>query len=244
MQVLGRGTFGTVVRCERRGGWVACKLGERESIMNEILHLTRVQDHPNVVRYLGYEDGAHVWGMLQELCHTTLSEAMASDAWTPRRAERAFRDATRAVAFLHSKGVVHRDVKPDNLMLRQDGTTVLIDFGLAADDGIVQGPAGSHPYAAPEVFRGPYDGAKADVWSLGVLFVRLVWHRVPFETTTTDATFAVFECVQALGLSPSDALFRQTDSHTLLQRMILNASLRVAAHGRSTAEQVHALSLM
>lgn len=85
---------------------------------------------------------------------------------------------SKAVLFVHESGVIHRDIKPGNVMIRSERVAVLIDFGLAfnagsydaAKDPVVSGRCGTRGYMAPEVVSGLAYSAKVDVFSLGVVF--------------------------------------------------------------------------
>lgn len=93
------------------------------------------------------------------------------------------RQCISAINHLHNNGVVHRDIKDENLIIDANGVIKLIDFGSAAY--IKQGPfdvfVGTLDYAAPEVLNGkPYEGKPQDVWSLGILFYTLVYKENPF----------------------------------------------------------------
>ncbi|APR81699.1 serine/threonine protein kinase [Minicystis rosea] len=96
------------------------------------------------------------------------------------------------LAFVHGMGLVHRDLKPDNVFIRDDGTPVLVDFGLALaasgatgrDVLAVSGrPMGSPAYMAPEQIRGELVDARADLYALGCMLYESVTGRVPFEGT-------------------------------------------------------------
>ncbi|MBP7146798.1 MAG: protein kinase [Acidobacteria bacterium] len=88
--------------------------------------------------------------------------------------------AARTLAFAHARGVLHRDVKPANLLLADDGTLKLADFGAAA------GPAGTPNYAAPECLADePADG-RSDLYSLGVVLYRCLAGRLPHRATNPE----------------------------------------------------------
>jgi len=106
-----------------------------------------------------------------------------------------------ALAHAHSLGVSHRDLKPSNLLLTSSFTLKLADFGFAAntlDDENrpvkVTGLAGSRAYAAPEVYlTAPYDGSKADIFSLGVILYNVCFQARPFPSASlTDSHYSQF----------------------------------------------------
>jgi tRNA A-37 threonylcarbamoyl transferase component Bud32 len=91
-----------------------------------------------------------------------------------------------ALALAHSRGIMHRDVKPANIMIARDGRVLLADFGIATAEGEVELTSpdklvGSPGYIAPERLRGIEDGAAADLWSLGATLYTAVEGRAPFH---------------------------------------------------------------
>ncbi|MBF0284905.1 MAG: protein kinase, partial [Magnetococcales bacterium] len=99
----------------------------------------------------------------------------------------------QALGFAHSKGIVHRDVKPENLMFREDGTAVLTDFGIAktvtsATHLTQLGMSiGTPHYMSPEQARGLTVDGRSDLYSLGIIFHQMLTGRVPFDATDSFA---------------------------------------------------------
>lgn len=103
-------------------------------------------------------------------------------------AKRIFSQIVSAVMYCHSQGVVHRDLKAENLLLDHNLNIKLADFGFSnqfTEGCQLSTWCGSPPYAAPELFQGlKYDGPKADIWSLGVVLYVLVCGSLPFDGAT------------------------------------------------------------
>ncbi|BGP51566.1 hypothetical protein JCM10450v2_007513 [Rhodotorula kratochvilovae] len=201
LQTLGEGEFGKVklgVHGERWGEDVAIKLIKRgnvdtaqrgEKVRREIEVLKMVR-HPNIVRlydvietekYIGivleYASGGELFDHI--LAHRYLKE---------RDASRLFAQLISGVAYLHAKGVVHRDLKLENLLLDRNRNVIITDFGFAnrfnnAHVDLMATSCGSPCYAAPElvVSDGKYVGTAVDVWSCGVILYAMLAGYLPYD---------------------------------------------------------------
>jgi len=200
---LGSGAFGHVFKSEiPTHGPVAIKIISKRSVKNanilfsvdrELCHMMYSEPHPNIVRALKVMHGMHNFYIvleyagpwhLQRFVKQTLERSGAPTL--PIEKIRAFSiQQASAVSHLHGVLVCHRDIKPDNWIVSDDGSTLrLADFGLTMQ---LSGPhhplrqsCGSLPFCAPEVFNSEdgdeegYDALAADVWSLGVNYMELV----------------------------------------------------------------------
>lgn len=108
------------------------------------------------------------------------------------RARKWFKQLVEAVDYCHSRGVVHRDIKCENLLLNSDFDIKLSDFGFAKGNmKITNGQiplsntfCGSYAYASPEILKGiPYHPQYSDIWSMGVVLFAMVYGRLPFDDT-------------------------------------------------------------
>lgn len=206
---LGHGGMGAVWLADDEvgGRQVAVKeprtpssLSERERatvharMRREALAAARIH-HPSVVAIheVVVEDG-QPWIVMELVRGRSLADVLATDGPVPpHRAAAIGLRVLGALAAAHAAGVLHRDVKPGNVLLGDDGRVVLSDFGLALVEGerpITEAGAilGSPEYLAPEraLWRTP--GPESDLWSLGVLLFEAVEGWSPFRRRTTLAT--------------------------------------------------------
>ena len=98
----------------------------------------------------------------------------------------------KAIAHCHAQGVIHRDIKAENIMINDQGQVKLLDFGLSKNSKVCKDReiCGTPYYMAPEMILGdPYD-TKVDVWSLGVMLYYTVSVHLPFNQCTQKELFA------------------------------------------------------
>ncbi len=200
---VARGGMATVIRVRdaRTGGILALKLllpldGTDEAqnrFRREFRALSRLH-HPNVLRV--FESGIHLgrpWFTMELLEGEDLRvEAERLPALPPverfARIESILRQAARALAYIHERGLVHRDVTPGNLMVLPDGTLKLMDFGVVKEDGgdltAVGELIGTVAYMAPEQITGDPVDERTDLYSLGAVLYLLLTGKRPFHAHT------------------------------------------------------------
>eukprot|EP00903_Cladosiphon_okamuranus_P006730 g6566.t2 len=207
--VLGRGGFGLVKNGVHRKTKARCALKffqrtkklskkDEELVFMEAGILTGLV-HAHVVEMRGFYKWDTAYCLVLEhmdggeLCEDIVRRVFYSEAC----ARRIILQVMDALAFLHKRGICHRDVKPENLLLHCRGSEQLADFGLATVLSMptykVVEPVGSLGYAAPELLRVlPYDG-QADVFSLGVVSFLLLSGYLPFGGAANDVTEVVHD---------------------------------------------------
>lgn len=172
----------------------------RERVLREARALARL-NHPHVVTIHHIVDtGPHPWLVMELLPGSTLQDLLERGTLPPQEAARIGRQLLSALRVAHAAGISHRDVKPANILLRQETpgagvSVVLTDFGIASLQGSTQLTAtgdliGSPEYIAPERIRGTDQGPAGDLWSLGVVLYVAVEGVSPLRRATTLATLA------------------------------------------------------
>src|ERR671935_1587880 len=143
--------------------------------------------HPNIVTILDRgEDEGRQFLVFELVEGRTLKEVLDEEGWLPvRRALEIAIQVARGLAFAHEHGLVHRDVKPQNVILNGDGRAKVTDFGIARSldvQGVTQSGAvlGTSNYIAPEQASGQPVDRTTDVYSLGVVLFELLTGEVPF----------------------------------------------------------------
>ena len=147
-------------------------------------------NHPHVVAVFDLvQEDDHQWLVMEYVEGVTLAELVRRDgALTPDQASPLLEQAADALAAAHDAGIVHRDVKPSNILVTPRGQVKLSDFGIAraeADASLTQTGlvTGSPAYLAPEVASGASASDASDVWSLGATLYHALAGRPPYDVT-------------------------------------------------------------
>ncbi|PZG14241.1 serine/threonine-protein kinase [Nonomuraea aridisoli] len=172
--------------------------GDREAQMVRTVREARTAaklSHPSVVAiYDVVEDGGRPWVVMELLPYPSAEQVVASSGALPvREAAEVGRQVLSALKAAHAAGILHRDVKPSNILLADDGRAVLTDFGIATAEGDSSLTrtgmvTGSPSFLAPERVRADDAGPPSDLWSLGATLYACMVGRSPFERGDPMAT--------------------------------------------------------
>ena len=148
--------------------------------------------HPNIVNVFDVGDDGGVYYIVMELI-----EGITLKEYISKKGKLSIKEATSiaiqvsmGLEAAHSHGIVHRDVKPQNIIISTDGKVKVTDFGIAraaSSNTISSNVMGSVHYSSPEQVRGGYSDEKSDIYSLGITLYEMVTGRVPFDGDTTVA---------------------------------------------------------
>src|SRR5258705_4260270 len=223
LEKLGAGGMGEVYLAEdmKLGRKVAIKILSEEYTTNRD-RLNRFEqeacaasalNHPNIltIHEVGSDDGRHFIAT-EYIDGITLRRKMTDSQLEIQSILDIAVQVGSALEEAHSAGIVHRDIKPDNIMVRRNGYVKVLDFGLAklTEESTDRGPSdgeastrvlvqtdagvlmGTSHYMSPEQARGKPTDARSDIWSLGVVIYEMVAGRTPFEgETSTDVIVAI-----------------------------------------------------
>jgi serine/threonine protein kinase len=154
-------------------------------------------DHPNVVKIYdrGFsEDNAYI--AMEYFPRGSLTDLLAGGL-SARQALSLLAQAASALREIHSRGILHRDVKPANLMVRSDGSIALADFGIAKRlgegfDRTRHGELYGTPYyISPEQIEGVRATAQSDIYSLGIIFYEMLTRERPFDAESVSELIAL-----------------------------------------------------
>ena len=267
--IIGRGGMADVIAANdiRLGRRVAIKLMRRE-LASDPLFLARFRreaqaaaglNHPTIVAV--YDSGEDVVGsgtdaaslpyIVMELVEgETVRDVLRSGkGFTPVRALQVARDVATALDYSHRNGIVHRDIKPGNVMITKTGAIKVMDFGIAramSDSGNTltasQTVMGTAQYLSPEQARGAEADARSDIYSLGCLLYEMLTGKPPF--TGESAVAIAYQHVSGLVIPPSELNPELTPSVDAIVQMALakDASERYQTAGEMRLDIDRALA--
>jgi DNA-binding NarL/FixJ family response regulator len=200
LRLIGEGGMARVYLASREGDDdpLVVKILRREILVNktalgrfmeEYAMVERIQSR-HVARIYGHGNSEeHAYLVMEFFEGGDLHKRLTGKAMEPGEALRIFRELMFALGDIHEKGILHRDLKPQNLMFRQDGTLAILDFGIAKDIAAVdrthQGEVlGTPRYMSPEQVQGRALDLRTDIYSAGVLLYQMLSGRHLFDADT------------------------------------------------------------
>src|SRR5215471_8441735 len=253
LKLLGQGGMGAVYKARdtELDRMVALKLIRPELARNpemlrrfkQELILARQVTHKNVIRIfdLGQSSGIKFITMDfvegQDLRHLLLEKGK----FAPKEAARILLQACRALEAAHSEGVIHRDLKPQNIMLDPSGKAYVMDFGIARSaylPGMTQTGAliGTPEYMSPEQARGEKLTERSDIFSLGVIFYELLMGGSPYASDTPLATLWKRMQEKAVPPAVTDPTIPKPLSDIVVKALEIEPENRFATAGEMAAQ--------
>eukprot|EP00112_Aurelia_sp_Birch-Aquarium-sp1_P001376 Seg1147.2 transcript_id=Seg1147.2/GoldUCD/mRNA.D3Y31 product="Calcium/calmodulin-dependent protein kinase kinase 1" protein_id=Seg1147.2/GoldUCD/D3Y31 len=213
---IGRGSFATVYKCRslkndqeyamkviskkrliRKNGLMARHPRKSRANPLDVLHreiaILKKVDHPNIVKLVEVIDDPeidNVYMVFEMMDGGPVQEIPTENPMNEAQARRYFRDMVIGLEYLHHTKIIHRDIKPTNLLLDTDDRIKIADFGVSdifeGDDDMLNRFAGSPAFQAPEATAGTrakFSGKGADIWAMGVTLFSFIYGQCPFYDT-------------------------------------------------------------
>ena len=250
MRKIGEGGMAAVYLAvqESLGRQVALKVmkvarADDESFTDRFLKEGRIIaqfQHPQIITVYDFgSHGPHHYFSMEFLPEGTLAQHIERGLSLERALE-IVKSIAVALAYAHNRGVIHRDIKPQNILFRQDGTPVLSDFGIAklvnADDTQLTAPGlaiGSPVYMSPEQITGKKLDNRSDLYSLGIVLYEMLARQPPFRADDV-ISIAVMHCTQPVPRLPAGFLRFQP----VLQKLLAKSP---ADRFESAEQLIHAI---
>ncbi len=163
----------------------------KERFLNEA-RLQASLHHPNIATLYDFQElGNELLIFMEFVNGDGLDSLIENKFFSIEESLKVFESIVGAIAYIHEHGIIHRDIKTDNVKLTANGIPKLLDFGIAKDSSSqnltqVGGVIGTPNYLAPEQIQGHPASEQTDIWSLGVLLYKMLTGRVPFESDLFD----------------------------------------------------------
>ncbi|KAI9848779.1 MAG: serine/threonine protein kinase [Thelocarpon superellum] len=234
-KVLGAGAGGSVRLLKRSGDGVTFAVKEfrdRHPHESERDYAKKVTaefcigstlHHGNIIETLDIVHEHGKWYEVMEYAPFDLFAAVMTGKMSREEVSCSFLQIITGVAYLHSMGLAHRDLKLDNVVVNDHGIMKIIDFGSATvfrypfenDIVMAHGIVGSDPYLAPEVFdSNKYDPQPPDIWSLAIIFCCMSLRRFPWKAPRyTDNSYKLFASIPTPGTPYSEGSFGRRGDH-------------------------------
>lgn len=218
IELIGSGGMANVykAKCHRLNRMVAVKILKSDMAENEEIR-RRFRDESRAVAQLSHANIVSVYDVSSsgdtEYIVMELIDGITLKQYMERRGQMDWRESLhfiiqimRALEHAHSRGIIHRDIKPQNIMVLRDGSVKVADFGIACLQNnaqtLTQDALGSVHYISPEQARGEHIDVRSDIYSAGVVLYEMLTGRLPFEGDT--AVSVAIQHLSSVPLAPSE----------------------------------------
>jgi beta-lactam-binding protein with PASTA domain/tRNA A-37 threonylcarbamoyl transferase component Bud32 len=250
LEKVGSGGMAVVykARCHRLNRLVAVKILRDEFARDDDFRrrfhaesqAVAMLSHPNIVAVYDVNKTADIEYLVMELINgITLKQYMSRRGllnW--REALHFTAQIVRALEHAHSRGIIHRDIKPHNVMVLRDGSVKVADFGIArftaSQSTLTQEALGSVHYISPEQAKGSHIDARSDIYSVGVVLYEMLTGRLPFEGDS--AVSVAIQHINSMPLSPREIVPSIPEG---LEEITLKAMAADTSKRYSSAHEMH-----
>ena len=199
---------------------------KKEAVINEI-NILKILKHPNIVKYINViENRRNTHLIMEHGGKNNLKDLIDKKKITRSLAINFFKKIVDAVSYIHSLGIVHRDLKVENITINKQNEVKLVDFGFAVKHNgkKLKDILGTPNYMGPEIsLRKDYNGEANDVWALGVIFYFMITGKYPFTGKNLGELMANIQSAR-----PSYSSIKGSEEHRLLRKIfILNEKDRI-----------------
>ena len=194
---IGRGICGDIYRCRLKNhpdeifALKTLDKNTKREIYREI-EILKVVNHPNIIFLVDYfEDDERIYLINKYYPGGDLYKKLKATGKFPEALTKKYtRQIVMGMIYLHSKNIIHRDLKSDNIFLDEDDNAVIGDFSWAVMTNTLRKTCcGTLDYLSPEIVNGEEYGSETDIWSLGVLVYELLTDKMPFYASTYKQTY-------------------------------------------------------